>query len=193
MGPSRQVVLQHEASTKLRRTSALPPSQSGALPLRYTQNRVARQVTHPAMSSFTLIVKPTAGGDKFSVEASLSMTIAELKQQVQAKSQMLPEEQRLIYKGQVLKDERTAESYGTDCRSRLSDRIVDDKKLISTLLAGLKNEHVLHMVRKASQSAPATQTSTATAGPGGNQPSAGADQPLPDLSSLVCPVCFQLD
>ena len=64
------------------------------------------------MASFVLVVKPTAGGEKFSVEADLAMTVAELKEQVQSKSQVAPTEQRLIYKGQVLKDERTVESYG---------------------------------------------------------------------------------
>ena len=64
------------------------------------------------MSSFVLYVKPTAGGDRFSVDAVLSMTVAELKEQVQAKSKVVPEEPRLIYKGQVLKDERKDESYG---------------------------------------------------------------------------------
>ena len=64
------------------------------------------------MASYVLVVKPTAGGEKFSVEANLAMTVAELKEQAQSKSQVAPTEQRLIYKGQVLKDERTVESYG---------------------------------------------------------------------------------
>lgn len=81
-----------------------------------------RRLYIEAMASFQLVVKPTAGGDKFSVDASPAMTIADLKEKVESKSQISPAEQRLIYKGQVLKDERTVDSYGERalrfCRSR---------------------------------------------------------------------------
>ncbi|KAK9800360.1 hypothetical protein WJX73_010174 [Symbiochloris irregularis] len=108
------------------------------------------------MTEFRLVIKPTAGGSTFSVDANPSMTVAELKGQVQSKSQTPPEEQRLIYKGQVLKDERTVDSYG------------------------LQNEHILHMVRKPAQQA----SQGATPQQGTALPSSTADQALPDLSSL---------
>ena len=60
-----------------------------------------------------LVVKPTAGGDKFTVQdLQVSQTVAELKAEVAKKSSIPAEQQRLIYKGQVLKDERTLDSYG---------------------------------------------------------------------------------
>lgn len=64
------------------------------------------------MSSIKINVKPTAGGDKFSVEIETSVTIRELKEAVAGKCTIAADEQRLIYKGQVLKDERTVDSYG---------------------------------------------------------------------------------
>lgn len=64
------------------------------------------------MSSIKINVKPTAGGDKFSVEVETSVTIRELKEAVAGKCTITADEQRLIYKGQVLKDERTVDSYG---------------------------------------------------------------------------------
>ena len=60
-----------------------------------------------------LVVKPTAGGDKFTVQdLQVSQTVADLKAEVAKKSSVPAEQQRLIYKGQVLKDERTLDSYG---------------------------------------------------------------------------------
>ena len=60
-----------------------------------------------------LVVKPTAGGDKFTVQdLQVSQTVADLKAEVAKKSSTPAEQQRLIYKGQVLKDERTLDSYG---------------------------------------------------------------------------------
>lgn len=74
------------------------------------------------MASFVLVVKPTTGGDKFSVDVTSSMTVVELKEQVQTKTDIPSAEQRLIYKGQVLKDERTVDSYGrVACRSVVVD------------------------------------------------------------------------
>lgn len=65
------------------------------------------------MSSFKIFIKPTSGGEKFSVETQGSMQVSELKDAVTAAADIPAAEQRLIYKGQVLKNERTVESYGT--------------------------------------------------------------------------------
>jgi len=64
--------------------------------------------------SFDLTIKPAPSGDKFtiSVTDAKSMTVSDLKNVIQSKSNVTPEEQRLIYKGYVLKDARTLESYG---------------------------------------------------------------------------------
>ena len=67
------------------------------------------------MSSIKIHVKPTAGGDKFSVDIETSVTIRELKEAVADKCTISADEQRLIYKGQVLKDERKIDSYGGRC------------------------------------------------------------------------------
>ena len=120
------------------------------------------------MSEISIIVKPTAGGQKFSITGITgATTIAELKEkvrpdlhhtpgnaaqravvlhgcsrcrvshplpfcrgpeapvvcaieqerqsQVQEKTDIAPAEQRLIFKGQVLKDERDVASYGAGC------------------------------------------------------------------------------
>lgn len=64
------------------------------------------------MSSITLFIKPTAGGDKLSVEIQPDSTVEQLKEVIQQKHSVPAGEQRLIYKGQVLKDEKTVTSYG---------------------------------------------------------------------------------
>ena len=66
------------------------------------------------MSKITVFLKPTFGGDKFPCEIEPSQSVKELKEVVASQSspQVAVEDQRLIYKGQVLKDERTVESYG---------------------------------------------------------------------------------
>jgi ubiquilin len=61
----------------------------------------------------TLNIKcPT--GPKFSIEVELSTTVADFKVQLQEKSEIPPEQQRLIYKGHVLKDAQTLESYALE-------------------------------------------------------------------------------
>ena len=67
------------------------------------------------MSKITVYLKPTFGGDKFPCEIEPSQSVRELKEVVASQSspQVTVVDQRLIYKGQVLKDERTVESYGT--------------------------------------------------------------------------------
>ena len=69
------------------------------------------------MSGFTVYLKVT-GGDKLSLDVTPRQTIAELKTAVATKCDIPAENQRLIYKGQVLKDEKTVEDYG---RSGLHD------------------------------------------------------------------------
>ena len=64
------------------------------------------------MTSFQIKIKPTSGGANIAVETSSAKTIAELKDAVATEANIPAAEQRLIYKGQVLKNERTVESYG---------------------------------------------------------------------------------
>lgn len=63
------------------------------------------------MSSFTVFLK-VSGGEKLSLDVTPKQTIAELKAAVAGKCDIPAENQRLIYKGQVLKDEKTVEDYG---------------------------------------------------------------------------------
>ena len=63
------------------------------------------------MSAFTVFLKVT-GGEKLSLEVTPKQTIAELKAAVATQCDIPAENQRLIYKGQVLKDEKTIEDYG---------------------------------------------------------------------------------
>ena len=64
------------------------------------------------MSSIKVTIKPTSGGDKFQAEVETSATVRELKEEVARKCDTPADQQRLIYKGQVLKDDKTVESYG---------------------------------------------------------------------------------
>lgn len=59
-----------------------------------------------------LVVKPTAGGPAHDVEAQPADTVAELKAKLSPASGIAAAEQRLVWKGQILKDERSLESYG---------------------------------------------------------------------------------
>ena len=63
------------------------------------------------MSAFTVFLKVT-GGEKLSLEVTPKQTIAELKAAVATRCDIPAENQRLIYKGQVLKDEKRIEDYG---------------------------------------------------------------------------------
>ena len=68
------------------------------------------------MSSIRIVVKPTAGGDKLNRDVETSSTIREVKEQLAEACSIPADDQRLIYKGQILKDERTVESYGKGTR-----------------------------------------------------------------------------
>ena len=59
-----------------------------------------------------LSVKPTAGGQKIEVEADPSSSVLELKELLAPTCNIPAAEQRLVWKGQILKDERTVDSYG---------------------------------------------------------------------------------
>ena len=73
------------------------------------------------MSTFDVKIKSTGTGEKiFTVSTGDKATIAELKQAIEAKASVPAGEQRVIYKGQVLKDERTIESYGKSRESPCS-------------------------------------------------------------------------
>lgn len=60
-----------------------------------------------------LVVKPSSGGGgPYQVEIAATESVLELKNKVAEASGIPASEQRLISKGQILKDERVCESYG---------------------------------------------------------------------------------
>lgn len=53
-----------------------------------------------------------ANGSKFTVQADLGATVGAFKEVVAGSCDVPAPQQRLIYKGRILKDEQTLESYG---------------------------------------------------------------------------------
>ena len=53
-----------------------------------------------------------SNGAKFSVQASLRSTVLDFKQVVSQNCDVPAVQQRLIYKGRILKDDQTLDSYG---------------------------------------------------------------------------------
>jgi ubiquilin len=53
-----------------------------------------------------------ANGSKFTVQADLSAAVGAFKEVVAGSCDVPAPQQRLIYKGRILKDEQTLESYG---------------------------------------------------------------------------------
>ncbi|CAA6666660.1 unnamed protein product [Spirodela intermedia] len=88
-----------------------------------------------------------SNGSKFSVLVALDSTVRSFKAIVAEKSDVPAEQQRLIYKGRILKDEQTLESYG------------------------LEPDHTVHLVRGSASSPPAA----APAGTNTNASRASAD------------------
>ncbi|XP_076927532.1 ubiquitin domain-containing protein DSK2b-like [Bidens hawaiensis] len=95
-----------------------------------------------------------SNGNKFSVRTTLRLTIAEFKDLVALNGDVPANQQRLIYKGRILKDDQTLESYG------------------------LQADHTIHMVRgSAPAPAPAPAPASTTGAPGAgtaNAPAQGA-------------------
>lgn len=86
------------------------------------------------MSIIKVNIKPTSGGEKFQAEIDTSATVRELKEEVARKCDTNADQQRLIYKGQVLKDDRSIESYGTrpfEPAAELVEHVMSDKLPLS--------------------------------------------------------------
>ena len=65
-------------------------------------------------STQTINIRLMANAATFSVEVDFSSTVLELKQLIAGsdKADCEPERQKLVYKGKILKDDDTLESYG---------------------------------------------------------------------------------
>uniref|UniRef100_A0ACD5TMS4 Uncharacterized protein n=1 Tax=Avena sativa TaxID=4498 RepID=A0ACD5TMS4_AVESA len=118
----------------------------------------------PSAALATLNIR-SANGTKFTVQADLGSTVGAFKEVVTGSSDVPAPQQRLIYKGRILKDEQTLESYGVE------------------------TDHTIHLVRGVAQAAasaaPAAASprasTTPTSGPagglGGLFPGLGATGP----------------
>ena len=87
------------------------------------------------MSEITIHIK-CSNADKATVKIETTATVLELKEKVNEQLNVLPAQQRLIYKGRVLKDDATIDSYGVE------------------------NEHTVHMVKSGGGGAAAAPVST---------------------------------
>mmetsp|Transcript_17234 Transcript_17234/g.51584 ORF Transcript_17234/g.51584 Transcript_17234/m.51584 type:complete len:494 (+) Transcript_17234:136-1617(+) len=86
-----------------------------------------------------IVVKPTAGGNKVTVTLeNPSARITELKERLSTELSCPVEQQRLIYKGQILKDEKTLSDYG------------------------IEDDHVLHFVKARPPGSSGASASAAT-------------------------------
>ena len=72
----------------------------------------------PAAAGATLHIR-CANGSKFTVQADLAATVGAFKEVVAGSCDVPAPQQRLIYKGRILKDEQTLESYGS-CPRRIT-------------------------------------------------------------------------
>ncbi|KAK1303476.1 Ubiquitin-like protein-NEDD8-like protein RUB3 [Acorus calamus] len=96
----------------------------------------------PAGDAVITINIRASNGSKFSVQTTIESTVAAFKAALVEKCEVPVEQQRLIYKGRILKDDRTLESYG------------------------LEADHTVHLVR-GSAPQPASANTGSAAGTGG--------------------------
>ncbi|KAG6577808.1 Ubiquitin domain-containing protein DSK2a, partial [Cucurbita argyrosperma subsp. argyrosperma] len=91
-----------------------------------------------------------SNGSKFSVLVNLHSTVGSFKSILAEQSEVPPDQQRLIYKGRILKDDQTLQSYG------------------------LEADHTVHLVRGSAPAAPPTNPASAPNAGGPNTTSSNA-------------------
>ena len=89
------------------------------------------------MSTITVTIR-LSNADKVNVEIETTSSILALKQKIEAKLNVAAAQQRLIYKGRVLKDDVALEFYG------------------------IQNEHTVHMVKGSGASGPNGNTTSSS-------------------------------
>uniref|UniRef100_A0A7N0VHK8 Ubiquitin-like domain-containing protein n=1 Tax=Kalanchoe fedtschenkoi TaxID=63787 RepID=A0A7N0VHK8_KALFE len=104
--------------------------------------------TDTSAAEAVLINVRCSNGTKIAVRAALESTVADFKELVAQNCDVPAPQQRLIYKGRILKDDQTLHSYG------------------------LQAEHTVHMVRGFAPSGSTSTTPTVNAPAGGNVNSA---------------------
>lgn len=72
--------------------------------------------------AISIDVVSTSGEPRVSVTVLPSITVLEFKRELNKINDVPLEEQRLIYRGRILKDEDTLQSYGTSKRNELYER-----------------------------------------------------------------------
>ncbi|RWW42551.1 hypothetical protein BHE74_00051897 [Ensete ventricosum] len=121
-----------------------------------------------------------SNGSKVSVEAALDSTVGTLKAALVEKCDVPAEQQRLIYKGRILKDEQTLQSYGASShpspRNQLNVSVVGSLGVhfINYFLTisfsfhfsfvGLASNHTIHLIRALTPSAASAEAATASHG-----------------------------
>ncbi|CAI9767815.1 unnamed protein product [Fraxinus pennsylvanica] len=92
-----------------------------------------------------------SNGSKFSVHVNLDSTVESFKSILAQNCEIPPQQQRLIYKGRILKDDQTLQSYG------------------------LEADHTVHLVRGFATNASANSTGATDAGSPHSNPTVTAD------------------
>ncbi|OAY65448.1 Ubiquitin domain-containing protein DSK2b [Ananas comosus] len=105
-----------------------------------------------------------SNGSKFSVQVDLEATVGAFKAVVAGSCDVPAEQQRLIYKGRILKDDQTLASYGVE------------------------SDHTIHLVRGAAPSSTPAPTTTTNQGasrtPNSSPPGGGSGSLFPGLGGM---------
>ncbi|KAJ4824711.1 hypothetical protein Tsubulata_017559 [Turnera subulata] len=134
------------------------------------------------------VVSETSGGDgvtvnircsngsKFSVQITLSSTVGSFKAVLAEECDIPPDQQRLIYKGRILKDDQTLQSYGLQANviilcelwmanafGVLSMIMIILSRMLS-ITGGLEADHTVHLVRGSPPLSTNTAAATTTGG-----------------------------
>jgi Ubiquitin family len=98
-----------------------------------------------------IVIKPTSassgGGDRFLVSVSEDMTVAQLKNLIAQRCDLAEEQQRLIYKGKILKDAVSISEYGASPKVVLCHG--SPGPCMATSLASVARLSVVHDISQA--------------------------------------------
>jgi len=123
------------------------------------------------MAPVSVYVKQTGPSGKLEVQVELDGTVGDVKEMLAAETLagVSADRQRLIYKGQILKDERTLSSYGANKPAIRDVRRDERTKGTSTDASctasggvGLEAGHTIHLVKGAGQSSQQASPAAAT-------------------------------